>query len=104
MDDELAVIRDQNTTMQKTLDRFDNESGKDHDEVVSGLRDLQKGQAELMMRVGSLEAELAQLQNKVDRVPAKTGDKVADAVKPITDTLDQVKKEHWWKKHFLKGG
>jgi len=85
----LTVIRAQLDTLQKSVDRLTRDMGNDR-------KDIQDNQ----IRLGALEGRVTQLIETVEQVPRKVGDKVEDAMQPITDTLDQVQTEKWWTKHF----
>lgn len=100
--DQLTIIDKRLKDLQKAADQAEAEASRDHEEMVAGFREIQNIDSELIKRVGALEKQVSDMEDKIKRVHIKIGNEVEEAVRPITETLDKVKKESWWNKHFVR--
>jgi len=87
MTDQLAIVMERLETLQKSINRIDKDLEADRKDVQ-----------ETRIRLGAMEGEVAQLSELVRKLPSKVGDRVDDALEPITDVLDQVEKKPFWVK------
>lgn len=99
--DQFQVLSEKVDSIQNSVNVIDNDLGKDRQDIQ-----------QLIIRVGSLEAQVDEMRKLMDRIPQKTQDKVAEAVAPamaqtqqLQETIDSKKtiilpekKKPWWKR------
>lgn len=88
--DTVKVIFQKIDSLQNSIDNMDRDLGKDREEMQ-----------QFTIRLGAVEGQMDELRKSFRTMSDKTADKVKEAVAPITDTLDQVQKQPFWKK-FIK--
>lgn len=103
--DEYKVLADKVDSIQKSVNIVDQDLEKDRQDI-----------SQLIIRIGSLEAQIDEMRKLISCIPQKTQDKVAEAIEParqesadlkevIMDkkvvAIDTQKAEqqvkHWWK-------
>lgn len=101
--DIIAAIADLKEEFSKDIVSLKEEVSKDIARIDRDLgtdrQDLQK----YSEKMDSFNRKLEGVEKLLKTQVTKVGDTVIDAVQPITDTLDQVKKEKWWKKYIKRG-
>lgn len=97
--DMMKVLTERLDSIQDVCNRIDRDLAHDRHELQ-----------ELSLRVGAMEGEVHQLKDNITRMPTKVGDKVDDAVRPVTKETNDLKKviqgkkvmkmtikSRWWK-------
>lgn len=98
--DQYQVLSEKVDSIQNSINVIDKDLGKDRQDIQ-----------QLVIRVGSLEAQIDEMRKSMERIPQKTQDKVAEAVEPArqeaqdlkecidkkkTIIVPEKKKRSWW--------
>lgn len=89
-EDQYKVLVESIQACRDEIARVDRDLGKDREDIQ-----------EFSIRMGAVEDQVESLRKSLNTQANKIGDKVTDAISPITDTLNEVKKRSWWDK-FIK--
>lgn len=85
--DQFSVLKDQNATLQKSLDGLSND--REHD--VKKIEDLTSEMQEVRIRLGAMESQIDEMRKQLKGNLDKTSDRVIEVIAPLQEQIQKKK-------------